>query len=56
MLLSACGAGQVEIVEFLHSKGANLNVIDKVRPSWEACVGPSCSASSISFNKPRFFE
>ena len=31
VLLMACGAGQLEIVEYLHSKGANLNVLDKVR-------------------------
>ncbi len=30
----ACGAGQLEIVEFLHSKGANLNVLDKVGPGF----------------------
>ena len=30
VLLMACGAGQLEIVEYLHSKGANLNVLDKV--------------------------
>ena len=31
VLLMACGARQLEIVEYLHSKGANLNVLDKVR-------------------------
>ena len=34
-LLTACGGGQLDIIEYLHSKGANLNAVDKVRVNFQ---------------------